>query len=307
MQQHTKHTFVVDLLTTLRNDRFSLHAWISFFQRSWLMSWQTAQANPSLKQSWRRVSGLVALLALVILLGNGLFAGAADTLSLLPGFIFCVVWQQSDLFWHLGLNRSVQSNKLLPNVGVANTLTWLRGLGTSYVLGRLLGGLVIPSEVALTIFLYGIATDILDGYIARRTATQSKLGQIADAEADCCFYLSLTIVLLHNGVLSLWVGLVMLLRFLIPLAMALLSYLACAHPVRFGSTPWGKCAGLAQCLYFLVVLTPAPLSAFTHLLNTPLLSITICFLVTAPAAQVAATLRARMNSRETFPGQGERL
>jgi phosphatidylglycerophosphate synthase len=297
MQQSTEQTFVVDLLTSLRQQRFRLHAWGSFFQRSWLMSSQTARANPSLKQTWRRVTCLVALLALVMLIGNGLFAGLADTLRLLPGFIFCVSWQQSDLFWHLGLNRSVQGGKLLPTIGVANTLTRLSGLGASYLLGRLAGGLAISSGLALAIFVCGITTDILDGQIARCTATQSKLGQIADAEADFCLYLSLTTILLQNGVLPLWVGLVMLLRFVIPLVAALLSYLAFTHPVHFGSTSWGKYAGLAQCLYFLVLLAPPSLSTFAHLLNTPLLVVTICLLVAAPAAQVATNMHARIDSQ----------
>ena len=290
MQQSTEQTFVVDLLTTLRCDRFSLHAWGNFWRRSWLLSCQTARANPSLKRSWQRVTYLIALLSLIILITNGLFAGAADTIRLFPGFVFCVVWQQSDLFWHLGLNRSVESGKLLPGLGLANTLTWLRGLGTSYLLGRLIGGLPISSGLALAIFMYGITTDILDGPSARRTGMQSKLGQIADAEADFCLYLSLTIILLHNGALPLWIGIVMLLRFLLPLAAVLLSYLAFAHPVRFGSTLWGKSAGLAQCCYFLLLLAPSPFSTFTHFLSTPLLSVTICLLVAAPVAQVVANI-----------------
>ncbi len=296
MQQGSEHTFVVDLLTTLRHDHFSSRAWGSFFQRSWLMSWQTAHANPALKRSWLRVTCLVALLALLMLIGNSLLAGIADTLHLLPGFIFCVAWQQSDLFWHLGLNRSTRSGKLLPDIGIANTLTWLRGLGASYLLGRLIDGLAISSGLALAIFLCGVVTDTLDGHIARHTATQSKLGQIADAEVDFCLYLALTIILLQNSVLPLWVGFVMLLRFIVPLAAALLSYLAFAYPVRFGSTPWGKYAGLAQCLYFLVLLAPSPLTTFAQLLSTPVLSVTICLLVIAPIAQVAANVRARIDS-----------
>ncbi len=296
MQQSSERTFVVDLLTTLRHDHFSPRAWGSFFQRSWLMSWQTAHANPALKRSWLRVTCLVALLALLMLIGNSLLAGIADTLHLLPGFVFCVAWQQSDLFWHLGLNRSTRSGKLLPDIGIANTLTWLRGLGASYLLGRLIDGLAISSGLALAIFLCGIVTDTLDGHIARHTATQSKLGQIADAEVDFCLYLALTIILLQNSVLPLWVGFVMLLRFIVPLAAALLSYLAFAYPVRFGSTPWGKYAGLAQCLYFLVLLAPSPLTTFAQLLSTPVLSVTICLLVIAPIAQVAANVRARIDS-----------
>lgn len=290
MQQSTEQTFVVDLLTTLRCDRFSLRAWGTFFQRSWFLSCQTARANPSLKRSWQRVTYLIALLALLILTANGLFAGVADTIRLFPGFVFCVVWQQSDLFWHLGLNRSVESGKLLPGLGLANTLTWLRGLGTSYLLGRLIGGLAISPGLALAIFMYGITTDILDGPIARHTGTQSKLGQIADAETDFCLYLSLTIILLHKGALPLWIGIVMLLRFLLPLAAVLLSYLVFAHPVRFGSTLWGKSAGVALCCYFLLLLAPAPFSTFTHFVGIPLLIVTICLLVVAPVAQVVANI-----------------
>ncbi len=296
MQQSTEPTFVVDLLTTLRQQRFSLHAWGSFLQRSWLMSCQTAGANPSLKRSWLRVTCLVAFLALAMLISDSLLAGLADTLRLLPGFIFCVVWQQSDLFWHLGLNRSTRSGELLPEIGVASTLTWLRGLCASYLLGRLIGGLAISSGLALTLFLCGILTDILDGQIARHTKTQSKLGRIADAEADFCLYLALTIILLQNGVLPLWIASVMLLRFVIPLVAALLSYLAFARPVYFSSTVWGKCAGLAQSLYFLVLLAPPALSTFTHLLNAPLLTITLCLLVAAPTAQFFVNLRAHLDA-----------
>jgi phosphatidylglycerophosphate synthase len=300
MQQSTEPPFVVDLLTTLRQQRFSLYAWGCFLQRSWQMSCQTASINPSLKRSWRRVTCLVACLALALLIGNSLVAGLADTLRLLPGFIFCVAWQQSDLFWHLGLNRSTQSGELLSKLGVANTLTWLRGLCASYLLGRLVGGLAISSGLALTLFLCGIIVDILDGQIARRTKTQSKLGQIADAEADFCLYLSLTIILLQNGVLPLWIALVMLLRFVIPLIATLISYLALAHPVYFGSTLWGKYAGLAQSFYFLVLLAPPALSTFAHLLNTPLLIITLCLLVAAPTALIVVNIRAHTHLQETI-------
>ncbi len=292
MQKSADNKFVVDLLTTLRQDGFSAYAWGRFFQRSWLMSWQTARANPPLKHSWRRVTSLILFLSLLILVGDGLMAGYADALRLLPGFVFCVLWQQSDLFWHLGLNRSTRSGELLPHIGLANTLTWLRGLGASYLLGRLVGGLVVPSGLALTIFLSGIITDILDGHIARITRTQSKLGQVADAEADFCLSLALTIILLQNGALPLWVGIVMLLRFVVPLVAALLSYMAFAHPVRFGSTVWGKSAGLLQCCYFLLVLVPLPHFAFFSLLNGLVLIVMLCLLVIAPAAQFFANTRA---------------
>jgi phosphatidylglycerophosphate synthase len=293
MRQDSERAFVVDLLFALHKERFSPRAWGHFFQRSWRRSCQTACANPPLQRSWLRFTCLIALLTLAVLIGNGLSAGIADTLHLLPGFLFCVAWQQCDLFWHLGLNRAVHSGELLPDIGGANRLTWLRGLGASYLLGRLTGGLATPPVLALAIFLCGGATDILDGHLARRTATRTHLGQFADAEADLCLSISLTLILLVAGALPLWVGLVILFRFTIPLAAALLSYLVWAHPLDFASTAWGKGAGLAQCLYFLVLLAPAPLANLASPLRTPLLIATLSLLLAAPVAQIAAQRKMR--------------
>ena len=292
----SENRFVVDLLTTLREERFSPLGWWRFLWRSWEMSRKTANDNPGLKRSWALVTILVSILAVAILLATFFFEGPERTLYILPGFLFCVVWQQSDLFWHLGLNR--QSGRLLSSVGIANTLTWLRGVGASYLLARIVGGVGTPSWLALIVFLIGVVTDILDGQVARITRTQSKLGQIGDGVADFCLYLALAIILIQNTVLPLWLGLVMLLRFCIPLIAALASYFLFAHPVRFGSTVWGKYAGLAQCLYFLVLLAPPRLAPIVQVVNLPLLVATLILLVIAPLAQIVENVRISRMSRE---------
>ncbi|MEO8972180.1 MAG: CDP-alcohol phosphatidyltransferase family protein [Ktedonobacteraceae bacterium] len=294
MQQgiNNENQFVVDLLTTLRKDKFSPPGWWRFLMRSWSMSRKTANDHPILLRSWRNFTSIIALLTVSILVACFVFEGSSSTLRILPGFLFCVLWQQSDLYWHLGLNRQAGTGTLLSTVGVANTFTWLRALGASFLLGRLIGGLNAPSWLALSVFLCGVATDILDGQVARRTGTQSKLGQIGDGEADFCLYLALTIILIQNAVLPLWIGLLMLFRFLIPLLAALGSYFLFAHPVRFGSTLLGKYAGLAQCLYFLVLLAPAQLVFITRYINLPLLVATLILLVIAPIAQIIANVRA---------------
>src|SRR5690242_1102965 len=97
--------FVVDLFVTLRREKFSLAAWVRFFVRSWDMSRTTARANPGLRRSWRRVSFALGVLAFALLVGTFALEGLAITLRLLPGFLFCVIWQISDLYWRLGLNR----------------------------------------------------------------------------------------------------------------------------------------------------------------------------------------------------------
>ncbi len=288
----SQNQFVVDLLTTLRKERFSPIGWWHFIWRAWEMSCNTANAHPTLKRSWARITLFIGTLAVATLLANLFFEGPFITLRFLPGFLLCVVWQQSDLFWHLGLNRQVKTGELLPTVGVANTCTWLRGLAASFLLGRLIGGISTSSWLALVVFLAGIVTDILDGQIARYSGTQSKLGQIADGEADFCLYSAIAIILVQNGVLPLWLGLMMLQRFLIPLLAALVSYFIFAHPIRFGSTVWGKYAGLAQSLYFLTVLAPPQLVFITRILNLPLLIVTLILLVASPIAQIVVNVLA---------------
>jgi phosphatidylglycerophosphate synthase len=282
--------FVVKLLTALRNEKFSPLAWMRFLGQSWEKSRATANANSTLKRSWARTTLLIGLLALAALVASFIFEGPIVALHLLPGFLFCVAWQQSDLFWHLGLNRQTGTGKLLPKVGIANTLTWLRGLGASFLLGRLFGGISSPSWLALLVFLSGAVTDILDGHIARRTQTQTKLGHIADGEADFYLYLAITFILIQNSVLPPWLGVALLLRFLIPLFAALVSYFLFAHPVHFSSTTWGKYAGLAQCLYFLVLLAPGKLLFFTKFVNLPLLIATLFLLIVAPLAQIVQNI-----------------
>jgi len=285
--------FVVDLLTTLREEKFSPTAWVRFLGRSWDMSCRTASANPALKRSWVHVSLFISALALVLLAGNLALEGAAGTLRLLPGFLFCVTWQINDLFWHLGLNRQSQTGNMLPVVGMANVLTEARGVAASFLLGRLVGGIATQVWMALVCFLVGVLTDILDGQVARRTYTQSKLGQLLDGETDFFLYLALTLILLQNGILLPWLSVVMVLRFLVPLLATLASYFLFARRVRFGSTRWGKLAGLAQCLYFGVLLAPAQLSGVTSALNVPLLIVTLALLVIAPVAQIVGNLQAK--------------
>lgn len=283
--------FVVDLLTTLRHEKFSPLAWARFLARSWEMSCHTANANPGLKRSWRRISLTLGVLALVLLIGSFVLEGPVIALRLLPGFLFCVAWQINDLYWHLGLNRRPSMGALLSTVGIANFCTQLRGLVASFLLGRLTGGVPTLTTLALLAFLCGIITDILDGQVARRTSTQSKLGQITDGEADFCLYLAVTVILIQNSILPVWVGILMLARFLLPLLAALASYFIFAHPVRFGSTVRGKYAGLAQCLYFLVLLAPTSLAGITRLINLPLLIVTLTLMIAAPAAQITANVQ----------------
>lgn len=284
--------FVVDLLMTLREEKFSPAAWMRFLARSWKMSCLIAHGHPTLRRSWLNVSTGISALALALLVGTIALQGAFSTLRLLPGFLFCVAWQINDLFWHLGLNRNAQ-DELYPVIGLPNALTQVRGVAASFLLGRLVGGIATPVWMALACFLAGVLTDVLDGQIARRTHTQSKLGQLLDGETDFFLYLALTLILLQNSILPFGVAIAMVARFLVPWLAALASYFLFARRVQFGSTRWGKLAGLAQCLYFGVLLAPMQLAGIKDVLNLPLLLITLIFMVIAPLAQIAGNIEGR--------------
>lgn len=291
MPIETPERFVVDLLNTLRAERFTPAAWYRFLAHSWSMARETASVHPRLHRSWLRTSLALVLLGGGALLATVLYDGSEAGLRFLPIFAFCIGWQISDLFWHLGLNRPPHSSRLFAHLGVANLLTILRGFCASLLLARFIAGLTTPISLVLALFLAGIITDILDGAMARLFAARSRLGQILDGEADFCLVLATSMILVRSQILPLWLCLVIIARFLVPLFAAIFSYFLLARPVRFGSTFWGKGAGLVQCLYFVVLLAPPQLAPVVALLNLPLLTLFVALLLIAPLAQLCANLR----------------
>ncbi len=280
VKQNGQSQFVVDLLETLKKERYRPGAWGRFLWDSRKQAIQMAQGNPQLQRSWLRFTMLIMGLALLILLAVFLSEGRDAALRMLPIFGLCVLYQQRDLFWHLGLNRDPQTGKLFQRIGIANSLTWLRALGASFLLGRIFSGLNTSIPLASGIYLFGIATDILDGQSARILRSRSRLGQLGDGETDFMLSLTTTIILLQHQILSLWVGILMVLRFLLPLIAALISYFLLTKVLTFGSTLVGKIAGFVQVLYLLSLLIPI------IWLQTPLLGLTILLLVLAPLAQL---------------------
>jgi phosphatidylglycerophosphate synthase len=293
MQPGTVNTSpsVIELLATLRAKHFSAGAWRQFFSGSWAMSRTVAQNNPRLTRSWSHLTVLLCMFALFILAAISASEGLPSVLHMLPGLLVCLAWQQSDFFWHLGLNRDPQTGELRQRLGIANILTALRGLLASVLIARLVAGLSTSAHFALAIFTVGILSDILDGELARRTNTRSRLGQIMDGEVDATLYLALAFVLVQNGRMSGWVIVILLLRYLVPVLGALGSYILFARPVRFGSTLVGKYAGILQSLYFFALLLPHNRLFLTQVIATPLLVLTLVLLAAAVCMQIIMNVR----------------
>ena len=93
---------------------------------------------------------------------------------------------------------------VLKHINLPNCITILRILGT-------LGLIFLPPMSIWFFVLYAFAgfTDVLDGYIARRTHTTSEIGAKLDSIADLLFYsvmlLKIFPILLEKLPLSMWI------------------------------------------------------------------------------------------------------
>jgi cardiolipin synthase len=102
---------------------------------------------------------------------------------------------------------------------IPNVISFVRLLGVPLFLYLLLGP---HSDVAAVIVLtLGGTTDWVDGYIARRTNTVSRLGELLDPFADRLYILATLLGLTARGVVPWWLTIALLLREAV-LAVALL-------------------------------------------------------------------------------------
>jgi cardiolipin synthase len=287
----TRNEFVLALLTDLQRGHYTPRAWWRFLSDSWHKSWATARAHPALTRSWLRVSLLMVALAAAGFSGIWLIEGQHTALRLLPSLLACLTLQQGDGFVHLGLNRRPWDGLLRERLGIPTSLTLARGVMANLLLAHLLSGQVPLPGFIISVYLIGIATDMADGQIARRTGWQTRLGGYLDSEADLFLSLSATLSTLLAGLLPTWIALLILLRFALPIAGALLSYVVAIRQVDFSHTFWGRSAGTAQAALLLIVLAPEPLAHLLAPVYLPMLLITPTLLMLAPLTEIRKHLR----------------
>lgn len=120
---------------------------------------------------------------------------------------------------------------------VANVITFIRLCMAPIALGFLLTG---NDVVATILFAFTAATDFLDGQIARRTHTVSKLGQLLDPAVDRVLMICGVIGLMAIGRLPVWIVVLVLARDVFLLAGG--SYLLREHKIRIPVIYAGKFA-----------------------------------------------------------------
>lgn len=111
--------------------------------------------------------------------------------------------------------------------------------------------------MALGIFILGVISDAVDGYIARKSKQQSKAGLVLDPLGDKLLLMTafISLALIENFPLKfpLWVALIVISRDLIILLGALVIYIVKQNIAIF-PTRWGKLTTIFQMSAVIVVL-----------------------------------------------------
>jgi len=140
---------------------------------------------------------------------------------------------------------------------VANALTVLRGLLLVPTVISVLGG---HGGVALALFVGALGTDVLDGWVARRSHQVTLLGQLLDPMVDKAFYLGLFSALAAVGRIP-YLGLGLF--FLPQLGLAVGALVLWRRRGEFVAEWPGKAAAvLAALAVGLLLLTPHGIWAF---------------------------------------------
>jgi cardiolipin synthase len=93
-------------------------------------------------------------------------------------------------------------------------------------------------------------TDVLDGFLARRFHSSSRLGAILDPIADKVLLSGTFLVLALTGALDVWIAVIVLGRDVLILAAA--GVLSWMKPgVQFPPSPWGKLSTFAQVVFIM--------------------------------------------------------
>ncbi len=118
-------------------------------------------------------------------------------------------------------------------------------------------GFVASDTAPTRLALIGIAslTDFLDGWLARRTQSMTRVGALIDPVADRFFVLAVVVSFVAGGQLALWQATAILFRDV----MSIIGWFVARNvswlrPIAFKARPMGKLVTGAQLLTFLAVL-----------------------------------------------------
>jgi cardiolipin synthase len=192
---------------------------------------------------------LCQLITVVLLASVYLRTGAIHFLQK----TFVAVAANVPLVFFLVLCAGLLYVKDRPRLGLANRLTIVR-----FVLVVPLVLFVLDEAFIAALVVYGVvlATDVLDGIVARRKRERTEFGTIMDPLADIASTTALYGALLCHGLIPSWVFLVLMLRYLSLFAGSVALFLV-VGPLKFRATPVGKIVGVLQGAAGIMILSMA--------------------------------------------------
>jgi cardiolipin synthase len=270
--------FVVGLLRDLKEGGYSLHAWGRFWRDSWVRSVQMIQEHAELRQSWIGF-GLVGATAIItVSLASLRFLPAEEAFWF---FLSSLLWWavlMTDLGLHLGLMVNLETGEMERSLGWPNRLTELRGFSAVWVAWGAhwaSAGSYIP---LLTVFAAAGASDLLDGWLARRRHVSTRWGRLYDPFMDGLFFSVAAVALAKINVLPDWLAALVVFRYAFPIVGAIVFIFVRRRTPRVKHTTWGRLSSAAIGLMVI-------LAAATNVFQVP-----VPFLVPAIYAVVCISM-----------------
>ena len=245
-----KSSFSTTVLEQLQVGHYRPRAWLRMLSTSWIQAKATAGAHPNLVSEWWRMTGTLGTATLCFAGYTAQRHGRSVAWKSTIPLAFATLMQSGDQYVHLGLHRqdSQATGELHPRLGSAMTLTALRSWVGIGIGSRWLGGMPLTDDEALVALSVILASDIADGWLARRCNLSSALGRYLDGEADMIAWTALTLMQVRSGLIPVWFLVIHGLRWGLPLVLGFSRTFATARPVQLNRSRIGRVAGTSQAL-----------------------------------------------------------
>lgn len=253
MSDSSPSDFTRELIDELSNDRFRFRAWRRFLSKSWQRSLEDIHESPALTRSFLWSAAAIALPGLVMLLLSWRYqpnAVAIRSLSLwLPWYLMAVIF----VLTHLGMADD-GGGRRFDHFSAPNCLSFMRLALAPLIF---LPGLALPVHglggPAFALFAALLAfTDVLDGWIARRTRTSTRLGQMLDYLGDLAFLTFLSVGLYLAAAIPASLLLLLILRYPMTFVGAVVLYFT-RGPAQLSPTLIGRATTFALSIVLLLI------------------------------------------------------
>jgi len=202
-------------------------------------SLQIIQENGELRSSWLRfaVAGITGIVIATVAVLR--FAPQDALLFLVTSLLWWGVLM-SDVGLHLGLMVNLESGELQRTLGWPNRLTELRGFSSIWVAWGAhwaSGGVYVP---LVAVFGVAAATDLVDGWLARRRHAATRWGRLYDPFIDGIFFSVSAISLAAIGVVPQWLAALITFRYAFPIVGGMAFLFVRRRTLRVRHTMWGR-------------------------------------------------------------------